>query len=446
MGKYFGTDGVRGEANRNLNAVMAYRIGRYIGQFPNGHKNKVLLCRDTRLSGDMFACSVTAGLLSSGSDVYDVGVSTTPSVSYLVANQKFDFGIMISASHNPYTDNGIKVFNRYGEKLDESIEKMVEEYMDSEDDNLPLAQADKVGRLIDGKYLLDIYIDWLASKAKGDYDGIKVLVDCANGSASPIAPRLFAKLGVEATFMSREPDGLNINRHCGATHLKYLKARMDEGDFDLGFAFDGDADRFMAFSRDGILIDGDLFIYLNAIRMRKRGTLFDNRVVITVMSNYGLRKALENEGIAYETVAVGDKNVQLRLKERNLSLGGEQSGHVIFLKDLNTGDGLLSSIKLLNLFKFDSEIFDKIHEYKAYPQILKNVRFSSKEALASFSSSKRLADLIAEKEKVLGDGRVLVRSSGTEPLLRIMAECMDEDVCAKVVDELVEYAEEEAKE
>jgi phosphoglucosamine mutase len=445
MGKYFGTDGVRGIANQNLTARMAYRIGRFLGQYPEGRKNKILLCRDTRLSGDLLAQAVTTGLLASGSDVFDEGVSTTPSISYLVSHKGFDFGVMISASHNPFADNGIKIFNSDGEKLEDAIELSIEEYIDCEADGLPLADGNGIGRYHDGESLKKEYIDWLSKKASCRYTGIRALVDCANGSATYVAPALYQKIGLDATFINAAPDGTNINEGCGSTHLSSLQEQFQKGGYDFGFAFDGDSDRFMAIAPSGRLIDGDAMIFLSALAMRKHGLLKENTVVLTVMSNFGLRKALEEEEIQYDIVAVGDKNVQQRLKEKNLSLGGEQSGHIIFLDDLNTGDGLLSSIKLLNLFVKDKAVFSQLSHFVVYPQVLKNVPFKDLSQLEKVAASAELSRLVEKEESLLGGhGRLLVRKSGTEPLLRVMAEDVSKDLCEQVVNAIVAYAQGEA--
>src|SRR5574344_81857 len=438
--KYFGTDGVRGVANETLTAAMAYRNGRYLGQYPNGKKNKVLLCRDTRLSGEMLKSALLAGLLASGAEVYDEDITTAPSISYLVVKEKFDFGVMISASHNPFYDNGIKVFNRLGEKLESEVEEKIEGYMDRVADDLPSPSKEAVGHVHDGDYLKKEYIDWLATKATAKYSSLKVLVDCANGSASFVAPLLYQKIGLDADFINASPDGVNINAACGSTHMEGLIAKFKKGGYDLAFAFDGDSDRFMALAPDGRLIDGDALIYLNALSLKKAGQLHDNKVVVTVMSNFGLRKVLEEKGIGYDTVAVGDKNVQARLKEKDLSIGGEQSGHVIFLKDLNTGDGLLSSIKLLNLFVKEKVVFSQLEDFVVYPQVLKNVHFESREILEKKASSPALkAEIAAQEKELAGRGRILVRASGTEPLLRVMAEADTQERCTAIVDHLVHF-------
>ncbi len=431
---YFGTDGVRGKAGEDLTVGMAYRIGRFIGQYPEGKQNKILISRDTRLSGSDLLEALIEGIVKSGGIVYDEGVSTTPSVSYLIKKCGFDYGIMISASHNPYYDNGIKIFNGEGEKLCDEIEELIEAYMDAKEDDLPI----KEGKKEDGSALKGIYIDWLVSKASSKCKGLRVIADLANGSSTAVAPILFPKLGLEATFLANEPDGVNINRGCGSTHLDNLLNAFDEGKYDLGFAFDGDADRFMAVCKGKRVIDGDALIFLSALHLRKDGRLHDNKVVITVMSNFGLRKALDEEGIGYDIVTVGDKYVQARLKEKDLSVGGEQSGHVIFLADLNTGDGLLSAIKLLNIFCKDEETFAKLPNCKVYPQKLSNVRVSSRQKMEEILASDAVKGEIAKQEKRLGDsGRILVRCSGTEPLIRVMAEALDKAECDDAVDQIV---------
>jgi len=439
MLKHFGTDGVRGVALVSLTEAMAYRIGRSVGHMARRSGKPVLVCEDTRLSSETLKTSLLNGLLKSGATVYDAEVSTTPSVSYLVRFKRFSYGVMISASHNPFQDNGIKVFNGEGEKLEDEKEEIIEAYMDQKNDDLPTAQ----GELLSGEPLKEEYLNWLARKAAGDYGNIKVLVDCANGSASTLAPSLYAKLGLNATFINREPNGMNINDHCGSTHLEGLREKFLVGGFDLAFAFDGDGDRFMAYGSKGRLIDGDALIFLGALSYRKKSLLKKNSVVITIMSNFGLRKALEEETLLYRTVTVGDKNVQQELKKERLSLGGEQSGHVIFLDDLNTGDGLLSSIKLLDIFAHEQDIYQKIDEYIVYPQILKNVRFETKEALEKASGDPKLSAFVKEEERSLkGHGRLLVRPSGTEPLLRVMAEALNAKECERVVEDTLSFIKE----
>jgi phosphoglucosamine mutase len=439
MLKYFGTDGVRGVANETLTAKTAYRIGRYLGQNKSENcKSKILVCQDTRLSSDLLRTALISGLLSSGAIVYDEGISSTPSVSYLVRQEKFDYGVMISASHNPFADNGIKVFNSVGEKLEDEIEEKIEAYMDAKEDYLPLPSGKDLGHLYDGSPLKEEYLGWLISKAQGDFSSVKVLFDCANGSTSYLAPKLFSLLKVQAHFINASSNGVNINEKCGSTHLEGLKKAFLEGDYDLGFAFDGDGDRFMAFARDGKLIDGDLQIFLHALCLKKKNLLSENKVVITVMSNLGLRKALDKAGIGYEIVPVGDKNVQAKMKEESLKVGGEQSGHVIFLDELNTGDGLLSAIEMLNLFVNEPAIYNEHKTFKVYPQVLKNVSFSSHDDLKKAFNDAHVTKVIEEVTKELdGEGRVLVRESGTEALLRVMIEARSDKECSLYAEKIV---------
>jgi len=433
---YFGTDGVRGKAGAVLTAQMAYRIGRYIGQYPDGKPNRILISRDTRESGSMLLEALAKGMVASGANVYDEGVSTTPSISYLVEKDGFDYGVMISASHNPYSDNGIKIFNSLGEKLQDEIEEKIEAYMDRPEDDLPILK----GQFITDPSLKEAYISWLVSKASPKMRGLKVIVDCANGSASALAPELLKRLGVEATVINAAPNGANINAGCGSTHLQSLTDAFHNGKYQFGFAFDGDADRFVALGSDGRLLDGDALIFLNALSLDSQGLLHDHKVVITVMSNFGLRKALDEAKIDYEIVSVGDKYVQARLKEKDLSLGGEQSGHVIFLQDLNTGDGLLSCIKLMNLYVLDRPAYARLSSLKVYPQLLKNVPVPSQDAVDRIMRSEKLAHLQEAEAKRLGDfGRILVRPSGTEPVIRVMVEALDPVLCQQVVDDLVNF-------
>lgn len=437
---YFGTDGIRGIANEVLTATIAFKVGRYIAQYPNGKKNKIILARDSRVSGDLLAHSLIAGMLASGGDVYYLDLSTTPSISYLVEAEDFDYGIMISASHNPYYDNGIKIFNKKGEKLENEVEHLIEDYIDSIKDYLPLAKNEDLGKLVDGNYLKEKYLSFLASKAR-NLDGLNVLFDCANGSASDLGPILFKKLNINATFIHNAPNGLNINDRCGSTHLQDLIEHVKNGHYDIAFAFDGDADRLMCVAKDGTVVDGDRTIYLNALDMKKNKSLHDNKVVITVMSNLGLKKALQRENIDIIEVGVGDKYVQAALRDKHLSLGGEQSGHVIFLDDLNTGDGMLTAIKIMNIYKNDNQLFNySLESMKIYPQDLKNIVVTNKEAIMSNNGLKQLIEL---KEKELdGDGRILVRPSGTEPLIRVMCEAKNKEICKEVCDSIINYIHE----
>ena len=439
MGKYFGTDGVRGIANDKLTSRLAYRIGRFLGQYPNGKKTKILIGRDTRLSGSMLDCALISGVTSSGGDVYELGVTTTPSISYLVENGDYDFGVMISASHNPFFDNGIKIFSPNGEKCPADIEAEIEKYIDSDNDYLPLPKNAGLGRLIIAQLEVEKYLDYIASKAKGDYSKIRALIDCANGSASVTAKRVFIdRLGFNADIIFDKFDGTNINNNCGSTHLENLKMKVKKGGYDIGIAFDGDADRCLFVDEDGNDVDGDMTMYVNAMFLKKAGKLTDNKIVLTVMSNLGLKKVLEQKGLSYEEVSVGDKYVQAKLKEKHLSLGGEQSGHVIFNEDLNTGDGMLTAIHTLNVMCTENASLKQLNEdFVKYPQVLQNVGVSNKEAIMENQDLKNRIKVL--EDSLNGDGRILVRPSGTEQLVRVMVEAKSIDICKSIASELVSF-------
>ena len=439
MWKYFGTDGVRGIANDKLTSRLAYRIGRFLGQYPNGKKTKILIGRDTRLSGSMLDCALISGVTSSGGDVYELGITTTPSISYLVENGDYDFGVMISASHNPFFDNGIKIFSPNGEKCPADIEAEIEKYIESDSDYLPLPKNAGLGRLVIAQSEVEKYLDYVSSKAKGDYSKIKALIDCANGSASVTAKRVFIdRLGLNADIIFDEFDGTNINNNCGSTHLENLKMKVKKGKYDIGIAFDGDADRCLFVDEDGNDVDGDMTMYINAMYLKKAGKLKDNKIVLTVMSNLGLKKVLEQKGLSYEEVSVGDKYVQAKLKEKHLSLGGEQSGHVIFNEDLNTGDGMLTAIHTLNVICAENASLKQLNaDFVKYPQVLQNVGVSNKEAIMENEDlKKRIKDL---EDGLNGDGRILVRPSGTEQLVRVMVEAKSIEICKSIAGELVSF-------
>ena len=439
MGKYFGTDGVRGIANDKLTSRLAYRIGRFLGQYPNGKKTKILIGRDTRLSGSMLDCALISGVTSSGGDVYELGITTTPSISYLVENGDYDFGVMISASHNPFFDNGIKIFSPNGEKCPADIEAEIEKYIESDSDYLPLPKNAGLGRLVIAQSEVEKYLDYVSSKAKGDYSKIRALIDCANGSASVTAKRVFIdRLGLNADIIFDEFDGTNINNNCGSTHLENLKMKVKKGRYDIGIAFDGDADRCLFVDEDGNDVDGDMTMYINAMYLKKVGKLKDNKIVLTVMSNLGLKKVLEQKGLSYEEVSVGDKYVQAKLKEKHLSLGGEQSGHVIFNEDLNTGDGMLTAIHTLNVICAENASLKQLNaDFVKYPQVLQNVGVSNKEAIMENEDlKKRIKDL---EDGLNGDGRILVRPSGTEQLVRVMVEAKSIEICKSIAGELVSF-------
>ena len=444
MGKYFGTDGFRGEANVTLTVEDAYKVGRFLGWY-YGQKTKADRCRvvigkDTRRSSYMFEYSLVSGLTASGADVYLLHVTTTPSVSYVVRTEEFDCGIMISASHNPYYDNGIKVINGRGEKLEEETIEKIESYLDGEMGEIPFAKRDAIGRTVDYAAGRNRYIGYLISLATRSFKNMRVGLDCANGSASAIAKNVFDALGAETHVINNTPDGLNINTNCGSTHIEGLQKYVVENHLDVGFAYDGDADRCLAVDSEGKLVDGDKILYVCGKYMKEQGTLVNNTVVTTVMSNFGLYKAFEREGISYEKTAVGDKYVYENMSQNGHCLGGEQSGHIIFSKHATTGDGILTSLKLMEVILEKKETLAKLaDEVQIYPQVLKNVRVKDKEAAQADR------DVQAEGQKVsdaLGDtGRILVRPSGTEPLIRVMVEAPTDEICGKYVAQIVEMIE-----
>ena len=444
MGKYFGTDGFRGEANVTLTVEDAYKVGRFLGWY-YGQKTKADRCRvvigkDTRRSSYMFEYSLVSGLTASGADVYLLHVTTTPSVSYVVRTEEFDCGIMISASHNPYYDNGIKVINGRGEKLEEETIEKIESYLDGEMGEIPFAKRDAIGRTVDYAAGRNRYIGYLISLATRSFKNMRIGLDCANGSASAIAKNVFDALGAETHVINNTPDGLNINTNCGSTHIEGLQKYVVENHLDVGFAYDGDADRCLAVDSEGKLVDGDKILYVCGEDMKEQDTLVNNTVVTTVMSNFGLYKACEREGISYEKTAVGDKYVYENMSQNGPCLGGEQSGHIIFSKHATTGDGILTSLKLMEVILEKKETLAKLaDEVQIYPQVLKNVRVKDKEAAQADR------DVQAEVQKVsdaLGDtGRILVRPSGTEPLIRVMVEAPTDEICGKYVAQVVEMIE-----
>jgi phosphoglucosamine mutase len=441
MGKYFGTDGFRGEANVILTVEHAYKVGRFLGWY-YGHKNPDEVCRivigkDTRRSSYMFEYSLVAGLTASGADAYLLHVTTTPSVSYVVRTEGFSCGIMISASHNPFYDNGIKVMNEKGEKLDESVTDEIEKYLDGEMGELPLATQDKIGRTVDFAAGRNRYIGYLISTATRSFKNKKVALDCANGSASAIAKNVFDALGAETHVISNEPNGLNINTGCGSTHIGQLQKFVKEVGADVGFAYDGDADRCLAVDENGNVVDGDGILYICGKYMKEQGTLKNNKVVTTIMSNFGLYKAFEREGIEFEKTAVGDKYVYENMVANGNCLGGEQSGHIIFSKHATTGDGILTSLKVMEVILEKKESLAKlVSEFEVFPQILKNVRVHDKTAAQDDEAVRAEVDKVAE---LLGDsGRILLRQSGTEPVVRVMVEAADLHTCETYVDQVIE--------
>lgn len=441
MGKYFGTDGFRGEANRKLTVEHAFKVGRLLGwYYGQEYKARIVIGKDTRRSSYMFEYALAAGLTASGADAYLLHVTTTPSVSFVVRTEDFDCGIMISASHNPYYDNGIKVINGRGEKLEEETIEKIESYLDGEMGEIPFAKRDAIGRTVDYAAGRNRYIGYLISLATRSFKNMRVGLDCANGSASAIAKNVFDALGAETHVINNTPDGLNINTNCGSTHIEGLQKYVVENHLDVGFAYDGDADRCLAVDSEGKLVDGDKILYVCGKYMKEQGTLVNNTVVTTVMSNFGLYKAFEREGISYEKTAVGDKYVYENMSQNGHCLGGEQSGHIIFSKHATTGDGILTSLKLMEVILEKKETLAKLaDEVQIYPQVLKNVRVKDKEAAQADR------DVQAEVQKVsdaLGDtGRILVRPSGTEPLIRVMVEAPTDEICGKYVAQVVEMIE-----
>lgn len=441
MGKYFGTDGFRGEANVTLTVEDAYKVGRFLGWYYGKKKPeekcRVVIGKDTRRSSYMFEYSLVAGLTASGADAYLLHVTTTPSVSYVVRTEEFNCGIMISASHNPFYDNGIKVINEKGEKLEEEVITEIEKYLDGEMGEIPYAVRDQIGRTVDYAAGRNRYIGYLISIATRSFKNKKVGLDCANGSASAIAKNVFDALGAETHVIHNNPDGVNINTNCGSTHIEGLQKYVVENGLDVGFAYDGDADRCLAVDGEGNLVDGDKIMYVCGKYMKEQGSLVNNTVVTTIMSNFGLYKALEREGISFEKTAVGDKYVYENMSQNGHCLGGEQSGHIIFSKHATTGDGILTSLKIMEVMLEKKESLKKLaDEVEIYPQVLKNVRVHDKK------TAQDDPDVQAEVQKVadaLGDtGRILLRQSGTEPVVRVMVEAETDAICEKYVDQVID--------
>ena len=441
MCKYFGTDGVRGVANEDLTLSMAIRIGQYLGMhYSKTRHAKILIGKDTRLSGDMFELGLAAGASSCGAQVYLLGVCPTPAVSYLVHKERFDCGIMVSASHNPYDDNGIKIFNSQGEKMEESLLLKIEEYMD-QDQQLPLATGEAIGEYIDWQDGLEIYMSWLKESVPIDLSGMKSAVDLANCSATSTVVETLDALGATVEAINNSPNGLNINRKCGSTHPEYLQRMMVENDYDIGLSFDGDADRLIAVDPNGRLIDGDYILYIGSRYMKSVNQLNKNMCVTTVMANLGLYKALDENKIDYIQTPVGDKYVYEEMQKHNYSLGGEQSGHIIYYDYEKTGDGLFTALQILKVMKETGKSLIELCEgLFIYPQLLENVRVNDKEKALT---DENLQAVVQEVEQELGDqGRILVRPSGTEPLVRVMVEAKTDELCRKYVARVVDYIKE----
>lgn len=433
MGKYFGTDGFRGEANVKLTVEHAFKVGRYLGwYYGRDHKAKIVIGKDTRRSSYMFEYALAAGITASGADAYLLHVTTTPSVSYVVRTEGFDCGIMISASHNPFYDNGIKVINGQGHKLEAEVEEKIEAYIDGKTEERPLATREDIGRTIDFAAGRNRYIGYLISLPTRSFKNIRVGLDCSNGSSSAIAKSVFDALGAKTYVINNEPDGTNINTNCGSTHIEILQKFVKEQGLDVGFAYDGDADRCIAVDENGEVVDGDRILYVCGKYMMEQGALKDNTIVTTVMSNLGLYKACDQVGLRYEKTAVGDKYVYENMSQNGYQLGGEQSGHIIFSKHATTGDGILTSLKIMEvMLEKKASLGTLAGEVKIYPQLLQNLRVQDMDATLNHPDVQKA---IKEVEDRLGtEGRVLVRKSGTEPLLRVMVEAQTDELCEESV-------------
>ena len=442
--KYFGTDGFRGRANEGLNVDHAYKIGRFIGWYygaKQARKARIIIGKDTRRSSYMFESALVSGLVASGADAYMLHVIPTPGVSYEVVDGGFDCGVMITASHNPFTDNGIKLVNKDGYKMDEDVLEQVEAYIDGEFD-VPLATGDAIGRTVDYMQGRNRYISSLIASCGFSLQGLKIGLDCANGAASSVARPVFDALGAETHVINNAPNGLNINVDCGSTHIDQLQRFVVQNGLDVGFAYDGDADRCLAVDERGHVVDGDLILYVCGTYLNKYGRLAKQTVVTTVMSNFGLFKAFDDAGLSYEKTSVGDKYVYACMNENEYSLGGEQSGHIIFGDLAKTGDGILTSLRIMEVLRAEREKLSELtRPVTLYPQQLVNVRVTDKEAAMQ---SPKVNDAVAAAEKFLeGNGRVLVRASGTEPLVRVLAEAPTDELCQQanqiVLDALEEY-------
>lgn len=446
MGKYFGTDGFRGEANVTLTSDHAYQIGKFIGWYFGTRRSKkarIVIGKDTRRSSYMLEYSVAAGLTAAGADAYMLHVTTTPSVAYVTRTDGFDCGVMISASHNPFTDNGIKLLNCRGEKMDDETTKAIEMYLDGDgaalgiEDDIPLATGADLGEIVDDVSGRNRYVGYLISLATHSYKNMRVGLDCANGSAWNIARTVFEALGAKTYVIHAEPDGVNINRNAGSTHIDGLRRLVMDHHLDVGFAYDGDADRCLAVDENGEIVNGDKILYIFAKHLKKAGRLAGNKVVTTVMSNLGLYKALDDAEIGYEKTAVGDRYVYECMAQNGYCVGGEQSGHIILSKYATTGDGILTSIELMEAMLESKQPLSRLcREVVVYPQVLKNVRVRDRQAVRENEHVKKA---VASVEKRLGDtGRILLRESGTEPVIRVMAEAQDERTAETCVDEMID--------
>ncbi len=452
MGKYFGTDGFRGEANENLTADHAFRVGRFLGWYYSELKRrsgieipaKIVIGKDTRRSSYMFEYALAAGITSSGADAYLLHVTTTPSVAYVTRTEDFDCGVMISASHNPYYDNGIKLINSQGEKMDEETISYVESYLDGTLElfgqtwpELPYSKRDAIGRTVDHTAGRNRYLGYLISLGMYSLKGVKVGLDCANGSAWNLARLVFDALGAKTYVINAQPDGLNINNNAGSTHIEVLQKFVVDNGLDVGFAYDGDADRCLCVDEKGNIVTGDHILYILGNYMRASGKLDNNTVVTTVMSNFGLYKAFDEAGIGYAKTAVGDKYVYEYMTQNDCRLGGEQSGHIIISKFATTGDGILTSLKIMEVMMARKQSLSELCKgLKVYPQVLKNVRVKDKPTAQNDSKVQAAVQAVAQQ---LGDtGRILVRESGTEPVIRVMVEAPTKQQCQQLVDSVVD--------
>ena len=451
MGKYFGTDGFRGEANVNLTADHAYQVGRFLGWYytelkarSGGGEARIVIGKDTRRSSYMFEYALAAGITASGADAYLLHVTTTPSVAYVTRMDEFDCGVMISASHNPFYDNGIKLLNRNGEKMEETTIELVEAYLDGELElfgvklpQIPFAKKEKIGRTVDYVAGRNRYIGYLISLGMYSFRNVKVGLDCANGASWNIAKSVFEALGAKTYVINAQPDGVNINENAGSTHIESLQKFVVENGLDVGFAYDGDADRCLCVDEKGEIVTGDHILYMLGMYMKERGQLDNNTVVTTVMSNFGLYKAFDKEGIDYAKTKVGDKYVYEYMSANGCRLGGEQSGHIIISKYATTGDGILTSLKVMEVMMAKKKALSELHkELTIYPQVLKNVRVQDKPAAQNDPEVQKAVQAVADR---LGDtGRILVRESGTEPVIRVMVEATSQQLCQECVDSVVD--------
>ena len=447
--KYFGTDGFRGEANVNLTSLQAYKVGRFLGWYyssplsgcdKSSYRPRIVIGKDTRRSSYMLEYSIVAGITASGADAYMLHVTTTPSVSFVTRQDEFDCGIMITASHNPFYDNGIKVINCYGEKLDDNTTALIEAYIDGDlktlgvkGDDLPLAQREKIGCIVDYVSGRNRYLGYLISLASNSYKKLRIGLDCANGASWMIAKSVFSALGAQTTVIAADPDGLNVNQGCGSTHIENLCKLVREQHLDLGFAFDGDADRCIAVDEKGNVIDGDAMMYILGKRLKNRGMLNSNTVVATVMSNSGFMNSLNEIGINCEQTNVGDRFVYECMQRNDFSLGGEQSGHIILKKYATTGDGILTAIMITEeICDSKLSLSELAAPVKLYPQKMKNLRVKDKPAVLNDSEVLKSKDAV--EKLIAGKGRALLRQSGTEPVIRIMVEAESEELCDRYID------------